>query len=240
MIRFIICEDNTNFLNKIADVVQKIMLPTKFDYKIHKFNEYNENLEKIIENTTDEKIYILDVEMPRISGLEIASQIREEDEESIIIFLTCHPECKSDVFYSRLLALDYIQKGQLWDDRLKDTLLYITKKLERKRTIDFKYQGSLFRIPYEEVNYIEKIQDLKKCIIYTIDDKEYEFPNNIAYLERTLGPSFYKCHKSIMVNVENIKHINYQDNTIIFKNNESAYIISNRQKKGLREYVRKY
>ena len=240
MIRFIICEDNNIFLNKIADVVHRIMMPTKFEYKIHKFNEYNENLEKLIDNPTDEKIYILDVEIPNVSGLEIASQIREEDEESIIIFLTCHPECKSDVFYSRLLALDYIQKGQLWDDRLKDTLKYITRKLERKRTLDFNYQGTSHRIPYEEINYIEKIQSLKKCIIYTIDGKEYEVPNNIAYFERTLGPSFYKCHKSFMVNVENIKHVNYPENIVTFKNNKSEYILSNRQKKGLKEYVRKY
>ena len=240
MIKIIICEDNTNFLNKIAEVVNRIMMPTKFEYKINKFNCYDKNLEKIIESQTDEKIYILDVELPDVSGLEIASEIRENDWNSVIIFLTAHTECKDDVFYSRLLALDYIPKNILSYDRLADTLKYITKKLERKRTLDFNFQGTSHRIPYEEINFIEKIQSIKKCVIYTIDGKSYEFSNNIAYLEKILGPSFYKCHKSFMVNIENIKHINYPENIITFKNNSSEYILSNRQKKGLKEYVRKY
>ena len=240
MIRFIICEDNTNFLNKIAEVVHKIMMPTNFDYKVHKFKNYDNNLEKIIDSKNDEKIYILDVEIPDISGLEIASQIREDDEESTIIYLTCHPECKNDVFYSRLLALDYIQKGQLWNDRLEDTLKYITKKLERKSTLNFEFQSNSYRIPFEEINYIEKVQSLKKCIIYTTDGKSYEISNNLSELEKSVGPSFYKCHKSFLVNIENIKHINYSENLITFKNNKSEYLLSNRAKRGLREYVTKY
>ena len=34
-----------------------------------------------------------------VGGLEIASEIREIDDKSYIIFVTSHPECKNDIFF---------------------------------------------------------------------------------------------------------------------------------------------
>lgn len=240
MLRFIICEDNKNFLQKASEVVHKVMMPYDFDYKVNKFTGYNKEVEEIIENTNEQKVYILDVEIPEVSGLEIASSVRENDLESTIIFLTSFPQYKNDVFYSRLLALDYIQKGALWNDRLEETLKYTIKIMNRKQILNFNYAGNSYRIPLSEINYVEKVQEQKKCIIYTVDNKKYQINENIKDMDKTLGPLFYKCHKSFLVNVENIKHINYKENTITFQNNICEYLISNRCKKGLKDYVDKY
>lgn len=240
MLRFIICEDNTAFIQKIAEVVHKIMMTYEFEYKVNKFVGYSDDIKSIIKSTNEQKIYILDVEMPEVSGLEIASMIREHDLESTIIFLTSYPEYKNDVFYSRLLALDYIQKGALWKDRLEDTLRYTLKLLNRSKSLSINYNGALYRIELKDINYIEKVQEKRKCIIYTKDGKKYQLTDTLKNLEKELGPLFYKCHKSFIVNIENIKHINYPENSITFKNNHSEYVISNRCKKGLKEYVEKY
>lgn len=240
MLKFIICEDNANFLQKIAEVVHKVMMPYEYDYKVYKFTKYNEEVEELIKNKNEQKIYILDVEIPEVSGLEIASTVRETDSESTIIFLTSYPEYKNDVFYSRLLALDYIQKGALWNDRLEDTLKYTTKIMNRTKLLNFTNGGNCYRIPLKDINFIEKVQDQKKCIIYTEDGKKYPVSENLNKMEKQLGKLFYKCHKSFLVNVENIKHINYPENTITFQNNQCEYLVSNRCKRGLKDYVEKY
>ena len=100
MLRFIVCEDKKQYQDKISVIINKVMMPYNFEYKISKYTEYNEELSKIIKNENEQKIYILDIELPEISGLEIASEIREEDLDSSIIFLTVHPECQNDIFYS--------------------------------------------------------------------------------------------------------------------------------------------
>ena len=240
MLRFIICENDEKFLTKVAEVVHKVMMPYEFEYKVNKFSGHTNELENLIKTKNEQKIYILDVEMPVVSGLEIASMVRENDSESTVIFLTSYPEYKNDVFYSRLLALDYIQKGALWNDRLEDTLKYSIKMTNRVKSLSFTSGGNSYRIPLKDINYIEKVQDKKKCIIYTEDKKEYPVNENLNYMEKQVGPLFYKCHKSFLVNVENIKHVNYPENMITFQNNHSEYLISNRCKKGLREYVEKY
>ena len=240
MLRFIVCEDNKDFLSRLCNVVNKVMMPYNFEYKISKFTNYNKEVEKIIKKKYEQKVYILDIELGDVSGLEIASEIRENDLESIIIFVTSHNECKNDIFHSRLLAIDYIPKDRLWIDRLESTLQYTIKKVNRRRVLAFEYNYNSYRIPFNDILYIEKIQDNQKCLINTEDGSQFEIMATITELSRKLGPNFFQSHKSCIINIEKIKRINYADNTITFINNDCVYLLSNRKKKELREYVENY
>lgn len=240
MLRFIICEDNKDCNEKIAIIINKIMMPYNFEYKINKFQKYDKEIEKIIAQEQEQKIYILDIELPEISGLEIASNIRETDLESVIIFVTAHPECQNDIFYSRLLAIDYINKNKLWQDRLEKTIKYAVKNISNRRVLSFDYNRNSYRLPINSILYIEKVPDNQKCIIYMEDKSKYEILSTISKLKTKLGPSFYQSHKSCLVNIEKIKRINYPEGTITFLNNQTIYLISTRNKKGLKEYVANY
>lgn len=240
MLRFIICEDNKDFMERIAQIINKVMMPYNFEYKISKFTEYNKEVEEIITKKNEQKIYVLDVELPDISGLEIASEIRTEDLDSTIMFITSHPECQNDIFYSRLLAIDYINKDRLWSDRFEKTITYAIKNLNKRRILSFEFNYNSFRLPIDRILYIEKVQDNQKCTINMEDGSKYEMISTITNLKDKLGPSFYQSHKSCLVNVEKIKRINYADNTITFQNDKSVYLLSNRNKKGLKEYVANY
>lgn len=240
MLRFIICEDNKDFMERIAQIINKVMMPYNFEYKISKFTEYNKEVEEIITRKNEQKIYVLDVELPDISGLEIASEIRTEDLDSTIMFITSHPECQNDIFYSRLLAIDYINKDRLWADRFEKTITYAIKNLNKRRILSFEFNYNSFRLPIDRILYVEKVQDNQKCTINMEDGSKYEMISTITNLKDKLGPSFYQSHKSCLVNVEKIKRINYADNTITFQNDKSVYLLSNRNKKGLKEYVANY
>lgn len=240
MLRFVICEDSKQYQEKISVIINKTMMPYNFEYKISKFTEYNEELSKIIKNDTEQKIYILDIELPEISGLEIASEIREDDLESSIIFLTIHPEFQNDIFYSRLLAIDYIYKDKLWQDRFEETIIYTIKSINRKRILSFDFNYNSYRLPIKKILYIEKVQDNPKCKIVMEDGSVYEINKSISNLVDILGPSFYQSHKSCIVNIEQIKKINYADSTITFNNDQTVYLLSSRNKKGIREYVANY
>ena len=240
MVRFIICEDNKEFLMKIHNILTKVMMPYNFEYKISEFTEYNKDVHEIINKEGEQKVYILDIELGEISGLEIASEIRENDLESIILFVTNHIECKNDIFYSRLLALDYIPKDKLWPSRFEETMNYIIKTINKKGVLIYNFNRNSYRIPYDNILYIEKVQDVPKCIIRTENGEEFETSMSIIELSEKLGHSFFQCHKSCIVNIEKIKRINYTENTITFLNNETVYLLSNRKKKELREYVANY
>ena len=91
MLKFIVCEDDAEELNIAVQTITKSMMKyADIEYKVEKFQRYNEKLEKIINEPFDTKIYLLDVELPVVGGLEIASRIREQDDKSYIelIFAT--------------------------------------------------------------------------------------------------------------------------------------------------------
>ncbi len=240
MLRFIICEDNKDFLNRLHTIITKVMMPYNFEYKINKFTQYNKEVEEIIKRKNEQKIYVLDIELADISGLEIASEIREHDMESIIIFVTSHNECRNDIFYSRLLALDYIPKDKLWASRFEETIDYVVKNLNKQQVLLFDFNYNSYRIPFHDILYIEKVQDNQKCTIYTEDGKEYGIISTIAELSKRLGYGFFQSHKSCIVNLEKIARVNYNENIITFKNGTSAYLLSNRKKKQMRQYVGNY
>ena len=88
MISIIVCEDNKNDLAKIRKSISKIMKSLKIDYKENVFMDYDESFMKIIDKKIPFKFYILDIETPSRSGIDIARIIRKKDYSSPIIFLT--------------------------------------------------------------------------------------------------------------------------------------------------------
>lgn len=56
MLRFIVCEDNKNFLGRLCNIINKVLMPYKFEYKIDKFTEYNKEVYQIIKRKHEQKV----------------------------------------------------------------------------------------------------------------------------------------------------------------------------------------
>ena len=238
MIKFMICDDNEEALNKANRAVTKVMMQCEMEYKVYRFTKYNSELKSLInEDEGNIKVYILDIELPGISGLEIASEIRETDYKSIVIFVTAHSECQNDIFYSRLQAMDFISKYRRYQERLEETLNLVLANIYRQKTLEFNYNHTFYRILYSEITYIEKVQSQGKCLIHLLNKDEKYITTSLAKLEKELKPIFYQTHKSCLVNTDNIKQIDYATSTIHFKNGDKTDLLTQNARKGLKEYV---
>jgi len=237
MLKFVVCEDNVEGLERMCRAVTKVMMNYEMEYKIERFTEYNNKFKQVIKDEFVNKIYILDIELPIISGLEIASEIREDDNDSHIIFVTAHSECKNDIFYSRLNAIDFISKYNRYQERLEETINYIIEKMYRNKTLNFSYNHVYSKISFKEINYIEKAPLQNKCIIHLSNGEEKYITKSIVKLKEELGPMFYQTHKSCVVNIENIKRIEYTKFIIYFKNGESTNLLTPSARRELKERV---
>lgn len=239
MLRFIVCDDNEKIVDDVSHIINNIMMPFDLEYRIHKFVSFNQTFQKIIEDTSDQKIYILDIELPKISGIEIASNIRKHDWNSIILFLTSHNECKNDVFSERLMVLDYISKLGLYNKRLEQDIDTALDTFNKKKLLIFKFCNITYRIPYNEILYIESTFG-KKCIIITESGKKIQLLSSLKKLLAQLGPNFFLSHKSCIINIDKVANIDFTRNIVTFTNGVSEVLISNRNRKALDEYVRNY
>ena len=108
------------------------------DYRINKYGSYNDEFEQIIKDG-DRKIYILDIDSRKTSGLEVASKIREYDWESIIIVISSFNKNINDIFYTRLMVLDFICKYDEYDKRLIDDVRMAIYIIDKNKVFTFKY-----------------------------------------------------------------------------------------------------
>ena len=127
MINFVVCEDNKIILQKNMDIINKIMFKNNNDYRIYPFTEDNDDLQEVIKKDIENKIYILDIELENISGIDIARQIREKDKKSIIIVSTTYVEYLPHTIKNKLLLFDFISKFENYEENLS---LSIQKSIE--------------------------------------------------------------------------------------------------------------
>lgn len=120
LLRAIIVDDEQPSVDKMARLLKESGI---VDIK-GKFTDPIEAL-KYMENTSID-VAFLDIEMPEMSGIELANFILELNENVAIVFITAYNEYAVEAF--RINAIDYLMKP-LDRDHLKETLNRIMEKM---------------------------------------------------------------------------------------------------------------
>lgn len=157
---------------------------------------------------------ILDIEMPGLSGLELAKSLHKLPP---VIFITSHTHYAVDAF--EINAIDYLIKP-VFPDRLiraveKVRALALTKeslniqtgfKIADDHAFFIKDKSSFVKINYNEVLYIESLGDFVNIFLENGDKKIALV--SLKNLEQQLPPSkFIRISRTHMVNIEKITAI---------------------------------
>jgi two-component system response regulator AgrA len=234
MINFIICDDNKLIVEKICNIVSKVMVPTEEEYKINTFTRFDSEFKKIMYSNIGYKIYILDVEVGDTSGLDIARKIRQKDWNSIIIFVSAYYELSYPAFRDRLLILDFISKFDNFEKKLEECITLAMDIMGTKEHLSFLSENTMQKVDYKDILYITRDDKKRKVLIYT-DYKVFNVNTTLLEIEKKLNRDFIRTHRACIVNKKNIKSINYTENKITFKNGEYTYLLSRNKKKEVKE-----
>lgn len=236
MINFIVYDHEFVFLKRYENTISKLMMPTNLTYKIIKFDCFDDNTYKELAKLDGTNIYILGVEVPSKSGIEVAKEIRSfGDWSSPIIMVTNQEEFHNAECTGKILMLDFISKKRNVEKKLRETLLVALEIVSQQKVFSFFVRGEMFRIPYQDILYIEKnINDSSSTIV--TKKSSYQIRNTIHKLEELFSDdnNFFKSHRSYIVNIKNIRHIDFEKGLISFEQNKSA-LLSRANKKMLRE-----
>lgn len=237
---FVICEDEQVLASHYKKLVDNFMMNYDMDYKIKIFDGYNKDFEELIKTKSGPRIYILDVRTKEGSGINAARMIREvaEDWVSMIIIITSFSEYKYEVVGKRLMLLDFVSKSKNPDKRLiEDLKICMTNFANKHNTLKFKYKGIVHNISLQDIIYVEKEQDSKRCIIHTQDHNYYILGTLNDVLKR-LDNRFIKTHRSLLVNNDHIDYFKQSTNELFFKNKEKTYLVSRDKKKEVTKHAR--
>ena len=97
MLKFVICDDEIYMVNRLSALFEKSFIKNNFNAEIIlKTTDYNELISFVSSNSVD--VVVLDIEFKssKLTGLDIANQIRKISKECYLIFITSHFEYRRE------------------------------------------------------------------------------------------------------------------------------------------------
>lgn len=238
MIHFIIGEDNKEIHKNINNVVDKVMVGGNLAYTKRCFFDYDKSFLAVIDEKLSNKIYILDIETPTNTGIEMARKIRKDDIHSIIIFLTAYKEKYQDtILSSEFMFFAFISKVDDYEAILFEKITHALAYASRRNAIRFKDQNFLYTIPMEDIIYITTDTQSRKTIIIT-DHTSFHVNKPLHEIESLLEKHFIKTHRACIINKNRVISIDMKNRLIYFDNKSSIDLLSRDYKKKLQEVLR--
>jgi len=203
-----ICDDSQENLSLLEDVVEGLKVR---DTSVDCF-ENGESLLNYLSKNAEVlyQIYLLDIEMPGMNGLELAKRIRDIDKRAIIIFVTAYSDYVFNSF--EVQPFRFINKPIERDKLEKAIQAAINYIYTSKKYIFFSVDKAKIQLCCENIMYFEG--DKRKVNVYTIDET-YSFYSKMSDIEKMVDDSwFVRIHVSYMVNMDYVKAI-YVDEIIL-------------------------
>ena len=232
MFNIVICDDDQRMLNKITKIVDNYMTKNKIKYKKYLYDDYGEGFSRMVKSNIPFKIYILDIETPSRSGIDIAREIRQKDLDSVIIFLTGHEELGGIVLKNDLMFLSFINKFDNCEERLCNALRKSFDLLHKKQVVKIVDGSNTYILNLNDILYFYKDSYERKTIIH-LDYTEYMVGNSLSEISNLLDDRFEQTHRSCIVNMSRVSRIDRNNRVIYFDNNETTDLLSDKYKKEL-------
>lgn len=196
MIKIVICEDEDKQQKILKEYVEKILGDHTDSYEILTYQSGEDLLNNYPENVD---IFLMDIQMDNITGMDVARKIREIDQKNVeIIFTTSLIEYIQEGYEVR--AYRYLLKPIKYDELKLHMTNCINEIEQREGYLIINKKNGIKKIKLSEITYIE-IQK-KDMIIHTINGN-YLTKMTMDKMEKEIkNKNFYRCHKSFLLNLE--------------------------------------
>ena len=239
MLNIFVCEDNAAQRRRIVQIIQNTVMIEELDMQLVLDAEDPYVLLNKVKTSQNTGVYFLDIDLNSdMNGMKLAQQIRLFDPRGFIIFITAHSELSYMTFQYRVEAMDFVLKDNPAEAKVKirECLLNAmeryslqTNKTHKVYTIET--GGRKISIDYDDIFFFETSGNIHKVILHA-KGRQIEFSSSIKKLTSTLSGNFVRCHRSFLVNKNNIKEVDAKNRIIYFTNGETC-LMSTRMMKGL-------
>lgn len=214
--RIAICEDEKVFQDIVLEYLTPYLLKMN-DITVQVFSNGQDLLAHHFEEHKFDLIF-LDIELPVMSGVEVAQSIRESDTSVILIFITGHTQYVRNAF--SINAFQYLTKPlsqEVFNEEFE-------RALEHYNKMKFLYKINCRKVTkYFEIRDILYIETYDRHLRLVTQDGKYEYKGKISDEEIKLeNYGFIRCHQGYLVNMRHI--VRPVDGCFKLTNNENIPI----------------
>ena len=224
MLNIAICDDEIFFLQQIEELVREYLCSTTpgISVRLHSFQHGQELLTQV-ESAGGFDIYIMDIIMPGLDGIQTGKRLRELGDGGEIIYLTSSADYAIDSYDVR--AFFYLLKP-LDKERLFEVLSAAIKKLteRRKRSVHVSTQEGPRRIVMDQILYVELVG---RCLRYycsdgPVDSMSLRTSFHSATESLLNDRRFFQCGSSFAFNLQHVAGI--KGHEVLLDNGRSVSI----------------
>lgn len=238
MLNIFVCEDHPAQRRAIVQIIQDVVLMDELDMQLVLDTGDPYALLDQVRDNPGTGVYFLDIDLgSSMNGMKLAQQIRLYDPRGFIIFITVHSELSYMTFQYRVEAMDFVLKDNPAEAKVKirECLLnaverYTLQTNRIHKVYTMEAGGRKISVDYDDIFFFETSGNIHKVILHA-KDRQIEFSGTLKELAGTLGSDFVRCHRSFLVNKNNIKETDRKNRIIYFANGETC-LMSTRMRKG--------
>ncbi len=201
MYRIAICDDDIRMRRFLRRAVEEYEAVCEVD-------EFADGMELLLQDTQYD-ILFLDIDMPRINGIEAARRIRQTDRRVKIIYVTGYQDYMSRSF--AVHPFSFLIKPVSQEEIIRqigEALLY-SKEEEQEKLLRFQTMEGVEEFLPSDIYYLE-YQSRK--LRFVTKQGECMVRGKISeYMERLAQYGFASPHKSFVVNLWHVKAIRGYD-----------------------------
>lgn len=230
VIHIAICDDEASVVSAVEKLTRSTFLSHCLDIKIQTYDSAA-NLLYDLNDGIHFDLLLLDIEMPEVTGMELAEVIRSRMPSARIIFITSHLEYAIEAY--EFSVFRYIPKNRI-SEKLPAALVdyYKLYRLERNEYYTIQVKNRIEKVDYRDILYV--LRDGKYAVFHLTNGEPRSIRRTLAQVYEELNKDyFYLADRGCIVNFANVSGLN--DTLISFTGGSSVPI----SKAALPEFKRK-
>jgi len=222
--KFAICDDEAKHLSRVIEAANEyISQRPEHNITFDTFS-HPEDLLGACEKNGGYDIYILDIVMPDMNGIQLGERLRDNGADGKIIYLTSSSEYSLDAF--KVKAFNYLIKPietEKFFQTLDEAISEIS--IKKDKHIIVKTKDRSIKISYDSIAYAELT---KRAIFYhllkgkIIESVTLRIPFAEACKEMLSDSRFYLCTQGLLINLDHITEI--ENDAAVFADGTKAFI----------------
>lgn len=202
-----ICDDNEDQIKELRRLLGEWSSDKPFALNIDEYISAESFLFSYADKPCD--LILLDIEMKKLNGMELARKLRAKNDMLPIIFITGYSDYISEGY--DVEALHYLIKP-VSDSKLFNVLDKFTQKIAATEQIVLSCDSEIIRISPDNITYIEAKG--RKTAVYLSAGKTLNCNMSISRFADMTLQGFVRCHRSYLVNLRFLKIVGKTEITL--------------------------